>query len=694
MSADAAVRVPAARAVRVEFRAAGIVVRAPAYSVTLRDTGPAFARAPFAVLRGADGRRWADLSLLAAVDTTTGPDETTTVGAPEVRTDGDDVVVVVTSGSTRWERRTTTLRCRPTHAELAVEVEGRAGDDGAPVTAPDMLVTDVTVLGGTATLPSGAAGAFRSAIRFAGVFVPAATEPVRLVRPAGVPAVLGVVGDAAPGRLSAVFSPPPLVFGLTRAVTEDPTGVPDGDALGVGIRAPVEDLTFTGFHHEPLDGGFRLRLAYEGHTVVHGRWRSPVVVLRPAADVWRVLDDHREDLLATGCAADVRPSVPDWWTEPVFCGWGAQSARSSARLRQEAAAAAGHATDGPASGDPAGDDPAAARLVVPPGDEDESDVARLAPTYARQEVYDAFLDRLTAHGIHPGTVVVDDRWQRAYGTGEVDTDAWPDLRGWVRRRHGAGQRVLLWWKAWDVEGLPPEECIVDREGRPVSADPSSPAYRARVTAIVRHLLGPADDASDAVGPTDASGGVTTGIGADGFKIDFTQRGPSGATLSGGGGSWGIALLHELLRCIADAARTVRPDALLVTQTVHPAFADVTSMVRLNDVSKADPEGRPVPVVDQLTMRHAIAHRMLPHHPIDTDQWPMPSRSEWLRYVERQGDLGVPALYYLESIDRSGEPIGDDDLAAVAASWQRYRARRDVERADRDSDGTPERGHTR
>ncbi|WP_260855747.1 hypothetical protein [Curtobacterium sp. 9128] len=611
-----------------------LVLRAPAWSLTIRDAGERFRSAPSAVLRGADGRRWADLCLLAGVDTTGGADETTSVGLPSVRPDGDGVVLTVACGSSVWGRRSTVLRCRPTHVELTVEVEGGPSDGGA--------VTDVTVLGGEATLPSGAAGAFRSAMRFRGVFVPAATEPVRLVRPAAVPAVLGVVGDAAPGRLSAVFSPPPLVYGLVRAVPDGATAVPGGDALGIGVRAPVADQTFTGFHHEPLDGGFRLRLAYEGHTVARDGWRSPVVVLRPASDPWQVLDDHRADLVATGCAPDTAPAHPDWWTEPVFCGWGAQSARSSALLRRAAVASA-----------PTDD----AAVVVPEGDEDDADVARLAPTFARADVYDGFLDRLREHGLRPGTVVVDDRWQREYGTGVVDTDAWPDLGGWVRTRHDAGQRVLLWWKAWDVEGLPAAECVRDRDGRPVSVDPGSPAYRERLTGIVRHLLGP------------------DGIDADGFKVDFTQRGPSGTTLRGGGGSWGIALLHELLRVLVDAARSVKPDALVVTHTVHPGFADVTSMVRLNDVAKDDPEGRPVPVVDQLEMRHAIVRRTLPHHPVDTDQWPMPNRAEWLRYVARQGELGVPALYYLESIDRSGEPIADADLREVAATWERYRTLR-------------------
>jgi hypothetical protein len=299
-------------------------------------------------------------------------------------------------------------------------------------------------------------------------------------------------GDADPGRLHAVFSPPPLALGLSRSAAGTPTQVPDGDWLGLWLRAPVHELTFPALRYDPVDSGFLLRLDYEGRTVVDDSWTSPVLVLRPAP-----------------------------------------------------------------------------------------------------------------------TIVIDDRWQAEYGTATVDETSWPDLAGWIAGRHAAGQRVLLWWKAWDPEGIPAEECIRDAGGRAVSVDPSNPAYREHLTAIVRELLSP------------------DGLDADGFKVDFTQRAPSGMTLTAHGAEWGIAALH----------------------------------------------GQRVPVVDQLEFRHAIANRVLPHHPIDTDQWPMPNRAEWLRYAEAQIAKGVPALYYLESIDRSGEHIDSDDLRQVAATWRRYREAR-------------------
>jgi hypothetical protein len=220
--------------------------------------------------------------------------------------------------------------------------------------------------------------------------------------------------------------------------------------------------------------------------------------------------------------------------------------------------------------------------------------------------------------------------------------------------------VLLWWKAWDPEGLPVEECLVDAAGRPVAVDPASPAYRERVRRTVAHLLG------------------ADGVDADGFKVDFTQRAPAGHSVRRHGtgaadAPWGVAALHALLGDLYRAAKDAKPDALVVTHTPHPAFADVCDMVRLNDVLERDTAGRVVALADQMRVRRSIARAALPGHLVDTDQWPMLDRAQWRDYVAAQAEGGVPALYYAERVDRSGEPLTRDDLALVAGSWAAYRA---------------------
>lgn len=614
-------------------------VTADAYVLQVRSDPPR------AVLADPDGLIWSHLSLLASADRVGAADESLDVGVPTVHAaDGtaigsepvetDVAEVRLDCASTAWHRRRVTLRCLPGHLELHVEVEGEG------------TLTDVRLLGGRAVLPNGAGGTFRSSSEHRSVFVPTPTEPVDLVRPAASPATLGVVGDATPGRLHAVFSPPPLCLVLGRAVAASALDVPDVPDrpgrgwLGVGVVAPVADLRFTEVRYQPVDGGFLLELDHDAHTRVDGRWRSPAVVLRPAADPWAALADHRADLVRAGAPAGPVAPAAAWWAEPLFCGWGAQCARA------------------PLPGEPASHPYRLADLgpaVVPAG-------LAVAPDLARQDVYDALLAHLERHDVVPGTVVVDDKWQAAYGTGEPDAARWPDLRAWVAARHAAGQRVLLWWKAWDPEGLPVEECLVDAGGRPVAADPASPAYRERVRRTVAHLLGP------------------DGVDADGFKVDFTQRAPAGHCVHPHAGAdprapWGVAALHALLGDLYRAAKAAKPDALVVTHTPHPAFADVCDMVRLNDVLERDTAGAVVPLADQMRVRRAIAAVALPGHLLDTDQWPMLDVAQWRDYVAAQGEGGVPALYYAERIDRSGEPLTAADLALVAAGWRAYRAAR-------------------
>jgi hypothetical protein len=581
-----------------------------------------------AVLADPDGRIWSRLSLLASLDRVDVPDESYDVGLPKVTDTGDAVEVEVACRSTAWAAKSVLLRCFDDRIEVRARVDG----SGA--------LRRVRLLGGHATLTGGACGTFRSSIEYASVFSPGPTEPVEVARPASAGACLGIVGDATAGRLHGIFSPPPLCLAFGREPARHATHVPAGDWLTVGLLAAVDELRFTALRYAPLDGGFLLEFDYEGHTTVAGSFLTPAVVLRRVADPWTGLATYRDDLVRSGFAP-AAPAAPaaDWWAEPIFCGWGAQCA--GAPIPGQPRSHPYYLRDlGPA--------------VVPPGVPTAFDLAR-------QDRYDGWLAALAEHGLVPGTVVVDDRWQLAYGTGEPDPSRWPDMRGWIADRQAAGQRVLLWWKAWDPTGLPASQCVTDPAGTPVAVDPGSPAYLAHLAEIVARLLGP------------------DGLNADGFKVDFTQRAPSGSGLRRPGvpadAPWGIAALHRMLDALYRAAKATKPDALVVTHTPHPGFGDVCDMVRLNDLLERDPAGGVVPAVEQLTFRHAVVRAALPHHPIDTDQWPIADVEQWRSYVVAQSRLGVPALYYVERMDRSGEELSAADLALVADSWHAYRAHR-------------------
>lgn len=541
--------------------------------------------------RSHDGAAWAD--------------ETEAIESAAVHVDHDDIVIVVHQRSTAWSSKVVEVRCTPTSLEYTAVVEG-SGAIGA-----------VALLGGDGRLPTGASGRFRSSIDALSLSVPTPTEPVQFVRSAHTSAQLGVVGDADPGRLHGIFSPPPFVLGLGRGAPIDAVSAQPGPWLGLGLRAPIDACGFTTLRYDALDGGFVIELAYEGHTIVDGSWRSPTVVLRPAESMRAVVEDYRRDLVDRALAPD-QPSTPvaSWWQEPLFCGWGAQCADGSA----------------------------------PPAD------------LATAVVYDRLLRRLDDHGVDPGTIVIDDRWEDRYGSGRPDPEHWPDLTEWIAEQRSAGRRVVLWWKAWDPSAAPAEECVTDGSGRPIAVDPGSAAYRARLTETIRWMLS------------------ADGLNADGLKVDFTQRAPSGTSLrravdaDPADGRWGAAALHLLLRTIYEAAHGAKQDALVITHAVHPSFGDCADMIRTNDVLVADSAGRVVPAAVQLRERAAIVASSQPWHLIDTDQWPMQNREEWLGYAAEQGALGVPALYYVERIDNSGEAIEPEDLHRIAEHWACYRER--------------------
>ncbi len=543
-----------------------------------------------ATLSSPAGACWLTLRPLAALDRVDALDETLSVAPPRL-TDG---VVHVERRSTLWERAATSFACTENQIELRTHVTGR-GD-----------LTDVHLLAGRSLLPGKPHGLMPSGSSFRTLFTPNPAD-TRLVRPAAEAAVIGVVGDGEAGRGHWLFTPAPLYLALTTDEVDDPAAA--GQWVDLGLSAPVDELAFTQLVYQPRDGGFNLKLEYEGHTSVQGDFAPPVLVITPGvADPYVGLRRHRDDLSARGAAPEPQARAsPAWWSKPIFCGWGAQCYVASTNGSNAAA----HAT---------------------------------------RARYDEFLEHLARKGVVPGTIVLDDKWQAAYGTNEPDVEKWPDLKGWIADRHAREQRVLLWWKAWDSEGLPPELCIRNPDGEPLGVDPSNPATREAVRRNVSGMLS------------------ADGLDADGLKIDFTARTPSGRSLSPHGRGWGISLLHELLAIVYVAAKEAKPDALVMTHTPHPAFVDVTDMIRLNDMLAGTSS-----VVLQMRHRALVARAACPELPIDTDDWRIPSKAAWREYLAMKHELGIPSLYYASHLDATGESLDPADYDAIAAAWERWEA---------------------
>ncbi|GAA1149312.1 hypothetical protein GCM10009630_54690 [Kribbella jejuensis] len=465
-------------------------------------------------------------------------------------------------------------------------------------------LTDVHLLGGRRTprgfLPSGSG--------LQKVYSPNPDHPTRVVREAVEPATISVCGEGGePGIERWLFTPAPWCFAATADAAE---------WIGFSLVAPIAEQNFTSYHYRPVTAGFSLQLDYEGQTAVDGTFTTPLLVVQlGGSSPEDVLVRHRA-LLDEAGAVPPRPAErPEWWSGTIFCGWGAQCAL-------------GVRTDQPPQ------------------------------PLATQANYDTFLATLAKQGIVPETVVIDDKWQASYATCRPDPSKWTDLKGWIAARHAAGQRVLLWWKAWDEEGAPASACVTDVSGAPVGLDPEAPDCIELITDAVTYMLS------------------ADGLDADGFKIDFTARTPSGSSLRHAGPRWGTALLHEQLRLVYDTAKRVKPDALVVTHTPNPAFRDVTDMIRLNDVLH-DHSAEPGYVARHMSYRAGVVRSVLPELGVDTDGWMMPSHAEWLAYLEIQDSLGVPALYYVDGTDTDLYDFRAADFDAVNDTWSRYRAARSI-----------------
>jgi hypothetical protein len=572
------------------------VVAGDWYRLAVRDG------APIAWLDDHEGRHWAQLRLLASIDTLDGPDETLDVAGPRVEEVDGLTRLVWSLRSSRWNRKRLVIESGPDVLTVHAEVEGT----GRP--------TQVRLLGGRAVLPSGS-GELWSGAGFATQFSPSPGNTARIARPASEPATIGVVSGSEPGRGAWFFTPAPLCYAVSRTRVSPGPDLPDGPWLWLALEATLAEASFPAFEWHAIDRGFSLGFDLEGKRRVDGTWRTPPLAIGLAADPYSALAAHRTRLVRAGVSAGpARRDPPAWWREPIFCGWGAQGCLAM----RDGAGMLG------------------------------------AAKYSTQANYDSFLAHLERNGIVPGTVVVDDRWQAAYGTCHPDESKWPDLRGWIAGRHDRDQRVLLWWKAWDPEGLPERLCVRSEAGTPLGLDPTHPDARDAIRAAVRTMLAPDE------------------LDADGLKIDFTARTPSGVATRHHGEAWGIALLHELLALVAEEARRVKPEALLVGHAPNPLFGSVIDMIRLNDMVRLDDPEPAVDVVPQMRYRAAVTRAALPDHPIDTDDWCAPDLETWRRFLAIKTELGVPALYYATGIDLSGEDFEPEDYAAIRRAWSDWR----------------------
>jgi hypothetical protein len=349
--------------------------------------------------------------------------------------------------------------------------------------------------------------------------------------------------------------------------------------LTVSLGVEIEKQDFMSFDYLPYEDSFSFRLDYQGHTQVDGAFRTPSLLMQFTQDPYDGINDYREKLHSLNFIRAAAKNEPaEWHKRPEYCTWGAQVK--------------------------------AARLAHGTRPED----------FATEAFFNFRRHDLANRGVWLPNVTIDSKWQESFGTLTVDRTKWPNFENVIDELHGNDQKVMLWDPMWHAEGVDPDLCIKGPEGNPIAIDPTNPKWRELKRQQIHRALG------------------ANGYNADGLKIDFSGNIPSGHHYQTHGKAWGAHLLHEHYKVIYDAAKDVKPDALIITHSPNPYFADVTDMIRLNDINDHRDINR------QMRHRAKVARAAIPNALVNTDNWPIRTIENWRKYLKIQAKLGVVAFY--------------------------------------------------
>ncbi len=397
--------------------------------------------------------------------------------------------------------------------------------------------------------------------------------------------------DFRPERITGIFSPPPLflAFHLNKTWTS------------IGIGAKPDEYQFPAFEYTGSRyAGASFFVDYMGYLGIDGEFASPVLSIHFAFSPLDSLQRYTGWLDKNGFGTEPAGKDVYWHHLPIFCGWAEQTVES-----------------------------------VPTGGKPNA--------LSTQANYEKWLAILDERGLPVGTVVIDDKWQQAYGTFEVDEKKWPDLKGFVAAQHAKGRHVLLWVPVAHAEGLPASLCV-NYQGKCVTADVGKPEYENYLRPRIQHLV--------------------QDVGVDGFKEDWVGA-PATQGVELTGSASGINFVRRFQSILYSEAHKWKPDAMVETQTVNALFRDSADVIRLNDVWYASRN-----VADMMRLRARIAH--ITGWPlVDTDNASSTNFKEWWNYMQAQPSIGIPALYFVTRTESTQESPPTEDWTYLSAIWHRY-----------------------
>jgi len=396
-------------------------------------------------------------------------------------------------------------------------------------------------------------------------------------------------------------SPPPFVFPFFNDANDK--------IIGIGFSAKKGENTYSSINiRYQGKQAMHFELPYDKGALKDSEWYAPTVWFGFGTDDFNVIREYSDwcrQEFAFPTSADPE-TLPLWWKKPIYCGW----------LEQYFLAGW--------NGDYTKD-------------------------YATQSHYEQMINRMDTVGLNPGIIIIDDKWQKDYGTMEPDTTKWPDMRAFTDACHAKGKHVLLWWRLWSPDGLSSDECIQDT-GVNITVDPTSPVYIKRLENIIHKLLSDAPDC----------------MNCDGFKLDYIYRLPP-KNISGHASKEGIAgmeLMYFYYETIYRLAKKEKSDALINTSVAHPYFSDVFDQIRLHDYNSSQRS-----TVSIMKYRTAFTRAVFPNALIDTDGANFfTGNNQHIHYHnEVAAKIGIPSLYGLM-------PLTDDDLRRIQEVWNEYESK--------------------
>jgi len=404
--------------------------------------------------------------------------------------------------------------------------------------------------------------------------------------------------DFRPERMTGLFAPPPLFLAFHLSADGSET---DKTWTGIGIGTRPGAYQFPAFEYTGSRyAGASFFVDYMGYKAIDVGFASPVLTFSFAYDPFDALADYTALQETHGSFTQPGGRDVPWHSLPIFCGWAEQTVEA-----------------------------------VPEG--------KAPNTMATQANYERWIGILEERKLPVGTVVIDDKWQKGYGTFEVDAQKWPDMKAFVASQHAHGRHVLLWVPVAETDGLPEELCV-KVEGKCVIADVGKPEYESYLRPRIRHLV---ED-----------------IGIDGFKEDWVGA-PAAPGLPLTGAAIGIEFVRRFQWILSSEARRWKPDAMVETQTANALFRESSDVIRLNDIWYATRN-----VADVLRLRARIAH--VSGWPlVDTDNASSTTLKDWWSYMQEQPVIGIPALYFVTRTESTQESPTKEQWDALGGLWGSY-----------------------